>query len=111
MIQRGVLNETIQSAVSEIADTSSYAPTNAPLQKTVIKSKKLFMVATHDVAQELEKAEPPYDMCIESKEVDLISNIQGGDFQRKGICWYIINKNSSSTTPPSQTLILKAKQC
>ena len=44
-----ILNETIPSAVFVTSDTSICATANAPLKKTGIRSKKVFMVATGDV--------------------------------------------------------------
>ena len=50
LIQRLLLNGTIIYEVSNIADTLRFASANALLQKTVFKSKKMFMVATVDVS-------------------------------------------------------------
>ena len=45
-----MLNGTIPSAVSETAYISICAPDNAPLQNKGVRSNKVFMVSTGDVA-------------------------------------------------------------
>ena len=72
MIQRGVQNGTISSTVSDTAATWSFVPTNSSLKKTGIKSNKVFMVATGDVAPASEKAELPYNVRGEAKKVYLV---------------------------------------
>ena len=71
LIQRGLLNITIPSEVSDTATTSICASTNKPPQNTGIKSKTFFMVTTDDVAPASDNVEPPYDVCGEAKEVNL----------------------------------------
>ena len=67
LIQRGVHTGAITLVVSDTATTSSCAPTNVPLQKTGIKSNKVFIVAVGDVAPESEKSELTYDVRGDSK--------------------------------------------
>ena len=74
------------------------------------------MAETGYVVPESEKAELPYDMWCQAKEVYLVPKMRGNillsivNLQRKGMCWYIIRRKSIFMIPPPQTSILLAKQ-
>ena len=84
LILIGVLNETITPEVYDTADTSICAPSNVPLQKTGIKSNKVFMVGTSNIAPKSQKAELLYDVRGEAKDEDIVPKIRGYILLSKG---------------------------